>query len=79
MQSLYTKTVPKAETRETELLENIQRRAMKMVKGLEGKMYEEGLRSLDCSVQCRGAEGRPHGSCSPSGGEWRGSAELCYL
>ena len=55
MQSLYTKTVPKAETRETELLENIQRRAMKMVKGLEGKMYEEGLRSLDCSVQSRGA------------------------
>ena len=28
------------------LLESVQRRAMKMVKGLEGKMYEEQLRSL---------------------------------
>ena len=27
-------------------MESVQRRAMKMVKGLEGKMYEERLRSL---------------------------------
>ena len=32
--------------KDIELLENIQRRAKKMVKGLEGKTYEEQLRSL---------------------------------
>ena len=32
--------------KDTELLESIQRWTMKMVKGLEGKMYENWLRSL---------------------------------
>ena len=32
--------------KDIKLLENIQRRAVRIVKGLEGKMYEEQLRSL---------------------------------
>ena len=39
-----------------------------MVKGMEGKMYEEQLRSLGVLSQSRGAEGRPHGGCSSSHG-----------
>lgn len=42
---------------------------------LEGKMYEEWLRSLVFSAQSRGAEGSPDGSCSSSQGA-KGSAEL---
>jgi len=49
------------------LLENIQRRNIKMVKGLEVKACEEQLRSpWVCSAQSRGAEGRAYGSCSSS-------------
>jgi len=46
-------------------------RLRKIVKGVEGKTYEERLRPLDL---LRGAEGRPHGSCTPS--QVRGGAAL---
>lgn len=51
---------------------------MKIVNGVEGKVYEEQLRALGCSAQRRGAEGRPDGGCSSSQ-ERRGSAEICSL
>ena len=57
------------------LLQRVQRKATKMVKGLEGNTFEEQLSPLFCSAQSRGAEGRPHGGCSSSG-RGRGGAAL---
>ena len=64
--------------RDIKLLESVHRRATKIVKGLEGKMYEKQLRSLGlfipeqsrlrgglmvaCSSLTRGAEGQVLGS-----------------
>ncbi|KAJ7409948.1 hypothetical protein WISP_111441 [Willisornis vidua] len=42
-----------------QLLESVQRRAMKMVKGLEGKLYEKQLRALGL-FSLKETEGRPH-------------------
>ena len=50
------------------LLQSIQRRPTKMLKGLEGKMYEEHLRSFGLLSQSREAEGKLHGGCSSSQG-----------
>ena len=44
---------------------------------LEGKIYEEQLRSPGWFKH--GAEEKPDGGCSPSRGERRGSAELCSV
>ena len=60
------------------ILESIQRRDAKMGKGLEDKVYEECRGPWVCLAQSRGAEWRPHGSCSSSQGV-EGSAELCSL
>ena len=61
-------------TKGRKLLEGVQRRATKMVKGLECKMYEEQLRFLGLlSTELRGGlMAAPHR-------EHRGSAELCSL
>ena len=53
-----------------------------MVKGLEGKMYEEQLRSLGLfsPSSAEQAEGRPHGSLQlPHKGSRGAGAELCSL
>jgi len=50
--------------KDIKLPEIIQRRATKMVKGLEMKTHEERLKSLGWLAQSRRAEGRPHGSYS---------------
>lgn len=57
--------------KDIKLLDSIQRRALKMVKGLEGKMYERQLHQqmpgfLQPSIE--EAEGRHHGGCSSSQG-----------
>ena len=54
--------------KDIKLLESVKHRTMRMVKGLEGKMYEGQLRPLVCSAQSPGAEGRPDGGCSSSQG-----------
>ena len=61
------------------LLESAQRRAMKMEKGLEGKVSEEQLRSLSLlSPGQRRLRGGFMAAAAPHG-EQRGSTELCSL
>lgn len=45
--------------KDIKLLESIQRRVMRMVKGLEGKLYEELLWSV-CFFSLEETEKRPH-------------------
>ena len=68
-----------SQCRDIKLLESTQRRAAKMVKGLERKMHEYQLRSLGPPwAQSRGAEGRPDSGCSSSqGAEGQRWALLC--
>ena len=57
-----------------QVLESIQGRAAKTVKGLEDKMCEEWLNSLDVfSSEQRRLRGGLVAACSSSQGEWRGS------
>jgi len=50
--------------KDIKLLERIQRKSTKMVKGLEGKMYKEQLRCP--ALSSRGAdEARPHTPAAP--------------
>ena len=59
----------------------VQRKTIRIVKGPEGKMCEEQLKSLDVlgrEQRNRGTEGRPQGGCSSSQGA-KGSTELCSL
>lgn len=50
----------------TTVWECVKRRAMKMVKGPDSKIYESSWGLSVCSVLSRGAEGRPNGGCSSS-------------
>lgn len=62
------------------LLENVQKRASKAAKGLEGKMDEELLRSLGLpSPEQKEAYGRSHGGPQLLTREWRSSTKLCFL
>ena len=59
--------------KDIKLLESVQRRAMKMVKGLSGKVCEVRVRPLGVLSAEQRAEERPHGGCSSSQGAegWR--------
>jgi len=69
--------VPQYE-QDTKLLQSAQRRAAKM-KGLQGKVCEEGLRALGLLSP---EQGRLRGGLMAAAAphrEWRGSAELCSV
>lgn len=64
--------------KDIKLLENVQRRDTKMVKGLEGKMYQKQLRSLDV-FSLEETEGRTHSLRLPHEGAQKAGADLISL